>query len=176
VQQCPHCGYSARQIGQRTRGAARVVRSPIYRDVLERAKLPARARRFFCAALVAEAAEQREQSAWHFLEAAWACDDRGATQQARTCRERAAEMLGSALAYGDVATENAVVHGVLADLLRRAGRDDEAIAACATGEAALDPDDENDRQTATVLAFIRELAEAGDVDVHNAAEAFAADE
>ena len=135
-----------------------------------------RTRHFFCAALVAEAAELREQAAWHFVEAAWACDDNGADERARICRDRAAEMLASALACGDVASENPVVHGVWADLLWRAGRYDEAIAACVSAEAALDPEDETDRQTATVLAFIRELAEVADDEVHNAAEAFAAGE
>jgi hypothetical protein len=175
VQRCPRCGYCASRIGERSRGARRTVASLVYRDVLEKAKLPALARQFFCAALVAEAAEQREAAAWHFIEAAWACDDNGADEQARICRERAAEMLASAVAYGDVARENGVVHGVRADLLRRAGRYDEAIAACADGAAVLDPDDEADGQTATVLAFIHELAAVGDDEVHNAAEAFAAE-
>jgi hypothetical protein len=176
VQHCPRCGYCALRIGERTRRAGRTVASLVYRNVLEKAKLPALARHFFCAALVAEAAELREQAAWHFVEAAWACDDNGAVEQAGICRERAAEMLASALAYGDVSRDNAVVHGVRADLLRRAGRHDEAIAACAEGEAGLDPEDEADGRTATVLGFIRELAEVGDVDVHSAAEAFAAGE
>ena len=83
------------------------------------------------------------------------CDDSGATEQARICRDRAAEMLSSALAWGDIASENVVVHGVLADLLRRAGRYDDAVAACATGEAALDLNDDGDAPTPTVLAFIR---------------------
>ena len=176
VQHCPRCGYCAKRIGERTPRAGRTVGSAMYRDVLEKAKMPALARHFSCAALVAEAAERREAAAWHFAEAAWACDDSGATEQARICRDRAAEMLASAIAWGDVATENVVIHGVIADLLRRAGRYEEALAACATGEAALDSDDEDDAPTATVLAFIRELAESQDDDVHNAAEAFAAEE
>ena len=100
----------------------------------------------------------------------------GATEQARICRDRAAEMLSSALAWGDIASENVVVHGVLVDLLRRAGRYDDALAACATGEAALDPNDDDGAPTATVLAFIRGLAESEDDEVHNAAEAFATED
>ena len=176
VQHCVRCGYCAKRIGERTPKAGRTVESLIYRDVLEKAKMPALARHFFCAALVAEAAERREAAAWHFVEAAWACDDSGATEQARTCRDRAAEMLSSALAWGDIATENVVVHGVIADLRRRAGRYEEALVACAAGEVALETDDEADTPVATVLAFIRELTESQDDEVHNAAEAFAAED
>ena len=65
---------------------------------------------------------------------------------------------------------------VLADLLRRAGRYDEAIDAVASAEATLDPEDEEQSGTATVLGFIRELAEAGDDEAHSVVEAFAAEE
>ena len=176
IQRCPRCGYCAPRIAERTPKAGRTVASLVYRDVLENARMPSLARSFFCAALVAEAAELRERAAWHFVDAAWACDDSGATEQARICRQRAAEMFVSALAWGDVATENPVVRGVQADLLRRAGRHDEALAACAAAEAALDPDDAGDAQTGIVLGFIRELVESGDDDVHSAAEAFATEE
>ncbi|HLG08711.1 MAG TPA: hypothetical protein VI409_08610 [Gaiellaceae bacterium] len=176
VQQCPRCGYCADQIGQRTPRAGRTVASLMYRDVLESARMPLLARQFFCAALVAETAERRDAAASHFVDAAWACDDAGAVEQARICRQRAAEMLASAIEWGDVPTESPVARGVLADLWRRAGRYDEALAACEAGEATLDPDDEPQGQTGTVLAFIRELAEAGDDEPHNVAEAFAAEE
>jgi hypothetical protein len=161
VHHCPDCGYCAERIGERTLEADRVVASLVYRDVLEQARMPALARHFFCAALVAEAAERRDAASTHFLEAAWACDDARAAGQARICRDRAAEMLASAIEWGDVPTESPLVHGVRADLLRRAGRYDEAIGACAAGEATLDPASEEQGRAATVLAFIRELAEAG---------------
>ncbi len=97
IQHCPTCGYCAKRIGEQTPGADRTVDSVVYRDVLPRAKMPRLARHFFCAALVAEAAEEREQASWHFAEAAWACDDTGAVEQSRVCRERAAEMLVSTI-------------------------------------------------------------------------------
>jgi hypothetical protein len=90
-------------IGERARGARRAVSSLVYTDVLRNARMPALAREFFCAALVAEAAELRDASASHFLSAAW-------------------------------------------------------------------------DQAATVLAFIRELAENGDDQPHSVAEAFAKDD
>jgi hypothetical protein len=93
--------------------------------------MPALAREYFCAALVAEAAELRAAASSHFLSAAWVCDDAGAAEQARICRDRAAEMLAAAIEWGDVRSESPVVHGVRADMLRRAGRFDEAIEALA---------------------------------------------
>ena len=176
VQCCPRCGYCAENIGERAPRAGRTVASVIYRDVLENARMPALARHYFCAALVAEAGERRGDAARRFIDAAWACDDAGAAEQARICRQRAAEMLASALEWGDVPTESPVVRGVLADLLRRAGRYDEAISALDLGEELIDLGDEEGSGTATVLGFIRELAEVGDEDAHSVAEAFAAEE
>ena len=175
VQCCPDCGYCAERIGERTASAGDAVASILYRDVLENARMPAIARHFFCAALVAEADERRGVAAGHFVDAAWACDDAGAVEQARICRERAAEMLAKAIEWGD-APETPVSRGVLADLLRRAGRYDDAIDVLVAGEALLDLDDEHHGRTATVLGFIRELAEVGDGDAHSVAEAFAAEE
>ncbi len=174
VQRCPRCGYCAETIGQRSRGARRAVASIVYRDVLENARMPELARRFFCAALVAEAAELRHQSARHFCSAAWACDDAGSTEQARICRDRAAEMLARAIEWGDVPSQSPVVHGVRADMLRRAGRYEEAIEVL--DAAGVGGEDDDESQAATVLAYIRELAESGDDEPHSVAEAFSAED
>jgi tetratricopeptide (TPR) repeat protein len=176
VQRCPRCGYCAERIGERTRGAERAVSSIVYRDILDNARMPELARHYFCAALVAEAGAYREISAQHFISAAWACDDAGAGEQARLCRDRAAETLAAAIEWGDVSSGSAVVHGVRADLLRRAGRFDDAIEALEAAAATLGADSQEDEGTATVLAFIRELAEVGDAAAHCVAEAFAAGE
>jgi hypothetical protein len=172
IQRCPRCGYCAEQVGQRTRGARQAVESIIYRDVLENARMPELARQYFCAALVAEAAELRDQASSHLLSAAWACDDSGAAEQARICRDRAAEMLAKAIEWGDVPSESPVVHGVRADMLRRAGRYHDSLAAL-DAATTRDADDDEPTQAATVLAYIRELAEAGDDEAHSVAEAFA---
>lgn len=99
--------------------------SLVYRDVIENARMPELARRYFCAALVAEAAEQRDAP---------------------------------------------VVHGVRADMLRRAGRFDEALAAAGLG------DDDATTGASTVLAYIAELAASGDDEPHSVTEAFAEDD
>ena len=135
--------------------------------------MPLLARRFFCAALVAEADERRDVAFSQLLSAAWACDDSGVEEQARICRDRAVEMLAAAMEGGDVPASNPVGHVVLADVLRRAGRFEEAMAACAVAESGLLSEDGEESRTAAVIAFIRALAEAADDDVHVVAEAFA---
>lgn len=179
IQRCRSCGYCASSLGSAPPGAAEVVESIVYRGVREGSKLPRLARDYFCAALIAEGAEaDPERASRRFLKAAWACDDAGASAQARTCRERAAEMLRSAIATGELEPPREVALAILADLERRARRFDEALAACDGAEQALEDVDDDDPKAATaaVIAFIRELAEAGDDECHSAAEAFARDD
>jgi hypothetical protein len=178
VQRCRSCGYCARSLGKAPPGAAAVVESPVYQGVRQDSKLPRLARDYFCRALVAEASGYIEGAAHSFLEAAWACDDKGAAAQARICRERSAEMLERALASGDHEPPREVVLTVLADVRRRAGWFADALAACDEAEQALEdtPDSDSVTATAAVIEFIRERAEAGDDDCYNAAEAFAAEE
>ena len=173
VQRCDGCGYCAASIGQAPIGARETVETIVYRDVLERSKLPKLARRLFCAALVSEAAEEPEDAAWLFLKAAWACDDKRARAQARTCRERSAEMFHRALESGEADGSPAFVLTLSADLWRRAGRFDEAIAAAAEAEQFCDTDEEEAAGTVAVASFILELAKSGDDKRHNTAEAFA---
>lgn len=184
VQRCDSCGYCAPSIGEAFPGAREVVDSVTYREVLERSKLPRVARSLFCAALVAEAAGRLDSSAWRFLEAAWACDDKSADRQARICRERAAEMFAKALELGETQPPDAVVHTLIAEIWRRCGRFDDALAACAAAEAELgstvatdDEEVEDERSgAAAVVAYIRTLAIAGEDDRRNCAEAFDHDE
>ncbi len=83
-------------------------------------------------------------------------------------------MLAKAIEWGDVPSESPVVHGVRADMLRRAGRYEDALAAL---DAVVTADADNEpTQAATVLAYIRELAESGDDTPHSVAEAFAAED
>ena len=182
VQHCDGCGYCAGSIGQAPPDARSVVESPVYREVLQRSRLPKLARSLFCAALVAESTGEAETTAWWFLQAAWACDDRNARAQARICRERAAEMFIRALETGETERPAPVMHTLIAELWRRAGRFDEALEECAAAETELglvlnEPDDEDERVgTATVATFVRNLAIAGDDESRTCAEAFADEE
>lgn len=178
VQRCDACGYAARSIGSAPRQAGEVVRSVVYRDVLERSKLPGLARSYFCAALVAEAAGEYEASGWAFLSAAWDCDDRDLAGRARTCRERAAEMFSRGLERGRLELSPSVALTLVAELWRRAGRFDEALASCEAADAELAEiasagEGEDGGSTSAVVAFLRTLATVGDDESHSCAEAFA---
>jgi hypothetical protein len=159
VQRCEGCGYAATSIGVAPPGAVETVGSVVYRGVLERSKLPSLARTYFCAALVEESAGRDEGAGWAFLSAAWACDDAGATRHARSCRERAAEMLTRALDNGALEMPRGVAQTLVAELWRRAARADEALAACEAAEqelaehAATDEDDERS-PTAAVIELV----------------------
>lgn len=175
VQRCDACGYCAESIGQARVGAGATVESAVYRDVLQRSKLPRLARTLFCAALVSEGAGELEPSAWRFLQAAWACDDKGSQVEARICRERAAEMFNKALETGEAEAPQAVVLTLCADVWRRAGRFDEARVAASEAKELLGDgaDTEETAGAAVVASYIRGLAESGDDEAHNVAEAFA---
>lgn len=177
VQRCHACGYCSRSLGQAPPGARATVESIAYRDVLERSDLPGVARTLFCAGLVAESGGQLEAAAWRFLEAAWTCDDRHAHTQARTCRERAVEMFDRALRAGEARAHEAVVLTLTGDLLRRAGRFDEALARCDSVAAVVaETDDEELEGTANVAAFIRCAAARCDDASHHIGEVFAGEE
>ena len=172
VQCCPGCGYCAVDVGELRTNAGRAVADAAYADVLKNSGMPALARHYYCAALVAEAAGESDRAARHYIEAAWACDDAEATERGRACRLRAAEMMAAAFESGQAA-DSPVSHGVRADLLRRAGLFEEALAAVEDAEAVLPEDfSPHSLQTWVVLTYIRELAGAEDDEPHTIEDAF----
>jgi hypothetical protein len=176
VQRCPACGYCAGRLGEASPRARDVVGSVAYRDVLERSRLPGLARSFFCAALVHEAAGDHDDAAWRMVEAAWACDDHPAPAQARVCRDRAVELFRRALETGDAHAPEGHVLTLVADLLRRARRFDEAIATAESAQASLAEDGHADDPAAGIARFVAALASEGDDDAHTVAEVLAPDE
>lgn len=174
VQRCGACGYCAAELGKALPGAAEVVRSALFAEARVRTELPRTARDYFCVGLVHGGVSDPQRAAHSFLHAAWACDDANALTEARVCRERAAEMLRLAISRGELGGPREVAFAVLADIERRARRFEEALAACDEAEWALEGIEGEEREsTWAVVAFIRELAEAGDDSCHSAAEAFA---
>jgi hypothetical protein len=172
VQCCPGCGYCAVDVEEVRTNAGRAVADAAYADVLKNSGMPALARHYYCAALVAEAAGEPDRAARHYIEAAWACDDAEATERGRACRLRAAEMMAAAFESGQAA-DSPVSHGVRADLLRRAGLFEEALAAVEDALAVLPEDfSPHSLQTWVVLTYIRELAGAEDDEPHTIEDAF----
>lgn len=142
--------------------------------------MPLLARRLFCATLVAEGSGLRERAAWGYLEAAWACDDAYAPVQARTCRERAADAFLAALEWGEAGALPSSVRTLVADILRRAGRFEDALASLDAAETHAMPETEDDPEAAVagaaVRRFMRALCELEDAAAHPLAEAFAVEE
>ena len=137
--------------------AREIVQSPAYRALLADADLPELARSFLCSSMIFEEIDEEAFAARNAIDAAWVCDDEGLPEAAVRCRLRAVERLresegdGDAL-YADPSTEYAVI----VDLLRRAGRFEDAVA---RAEAALG---DAEGEVAAVLAFSRSLALARD--------------
>lgn len=166
VQCCGSCGYCAPSIGEATPGVGDVVDSPAYRAQLAEPGIPELARSFLCAALIFGELGEAALAAQMAIEAAWVCDDENAVEAARRCRLRAVELLRESRATGDALhPDSQTESAVLVDLLRRAGRFDEAVAEAddSVAEAKGEP--------AAVLAFSRSLALAGDSSVYTVEDA-----
>src|SRR5262249_42024087 len=96
VQECPGCGYCAVDISRAPRGARATIASEDYQQLRRDASRPLNATRFLCAALVAERGRQFAAGGHAAVNAAWVCDDAGATEAAQTCRLRAVELFEKA--------------------------------------------------------------------------------
>jgi hypothetical protein len=138
----------------------RVVESEGYADAGR--DMPVLARDFLRCAQIAQAVGQPAEAGWARLQAAWACDDAGAAEEAAACRDLAVERFRAAIASEPVFSEGAREHGTcLAECLRRNGRFDEAVHACDVALTA-DPDP----TLAPVLRFLRCRSVAHDPGVY----------
>ena len=167
VQRCPSCGYCAPHLAGGGPRAARVVRAAAYQSLLADTTRPALANSFLASSAVLEGGAALADAGWQAVYAAWACDDAGDDVAATECRLQAAELFASALlARQEVAIDPGGADALIADLLRRAGRFDEAIARVAAIE-----DRPILKPTRRVLRYIAALAARGDRGAHSAAEA-----
>jgi hypothetical protein len=167
VQRCPSCGYCAPDLTVGSPRAARVVRTAAYQTLLTDPTRPALANAFLAASAVFAGCGTRADAGWQAVYAAWACDDAGDDLAATACRLHAVEHFASAMLAGqDVAVDPGGADAVIADLLRRAGHFEEAIARVeATRERRIL------KPTRRVLLYIASLAAEGDRAAHAAAEA-----
>ncbi len=122
-----------------------------------------------CHAILLEETGNEQAAAWRAVNAAWACDDEGAGEAAARARLRAVELFRLEIAeggeFGDegqledtFASESAM----LAELLRRAGRFEDAIQECGEGlESVLD------ERLRRLLVLQRSLAEQRDDRLHS---------
>ncbi len=162
VQRCPSCGYCAPDLEAGPPRAARVVQTTAYKALVDEPARPALANAFLASSAVFEAGAAFADAGWQAVYAAWACDDVGDDEAAVQCRMRAVELFSqAALVRQEVVAEPGGADAVMADLLRRAGRFDEAIARAEAGaEQARAP------LTRRVLAYIASLAAQEDRAAH----------
>ena len=128
IHRCPKCGYCASDISETAPDAASVVHSQEYTRQLSEPAIPELANSFLCKALIDERSGDYAAAAWAMIHAAWVCDDAESSDSARTSRRRAADMIDRALENGqEVAGQEGAETAVQVDLLRRAGRFDDAL-------------------------------------------------
>lgn len=127
--QCGNCGYCAPDISEGPDAAAEIIVSESYRRAIADSAGPALAGRWRAWALVSERVGDRATAGWATLQAAWASEDAGQKDAARTYRAIALEHLSGCADAGVQTTEDAGSQQLLLlDLQRRLGRYAEAKA------------------------------------------------
>jgi hypothetical protein len=124
LQECPTCGYVNGDLSQTIDGARQTIESAPYIELMAQSKVPELARRFGRFALLQQA--DPASAGFALLRAAWACDDEQQSEQARSFRNQAADLLLTLQPFSDD-EEQATIGTVLVDVLRRAERFSEAI-------------------------------------------------
>jgi hypothetical protein len=173
IWRCPWCGFTDSPPSDPgspepvTEGVAALVRSHEYRYQLRVEMLPALANSYLCRALIEVAEGRLRRAGWLALKAAWVCDDLGDRPGARYCRSRTVDLWEAAEEAGEPIVEDGTPARqlLLADVLRRARRFDEAKAHCDRGRSAGPKE-----PLRTLLAFEDELASREDSDAHAVVE------
>lgn len=177
VWRCPECGFAeAPKIYLQEREpvgdyVAALVRSHAYRAQLEDESLPHLARSWLCRAMVEGAEGRLVRAGWSALCGAWACDDLGDEGPARHCRLRALHLWSGVDEAGEAIVEQgfAASQLLLADVLRRAGRFEEARWRCHRGLSG-----RPEEPFRSLLEFEIEVVAREDTGAHHVGEALGA--
>jgi hypothetical protein len=167
VQRCPDCGYCAAVVSETCRPEAReIVNSREYKEQLNNPTYPELANSFLCKAIVDLESRALAATTLALMRAAWVCDDSGHFDQARICRQKAADMLVIAEEAGQqVSKQEGTDTAILVDLLRRSGRIEEARKVIAARRDGI-----SDKVIAHILDFQTTLLNKNDVSCHTIAE------
>lgn len=186
VEECPHCGYAYNTIDEKIAGIDTLTQlfanvderpaSQLWRRLFnecrsmrdETSKPESNlVRRFLTASKVAQIAGSADDAAHYALCAAWAADDENDHTSASICRDLAADFFRAILLETDRPSDIWTVNATrLTDVLRRAGRSDDAIAL--SGQLLGGELDETIR---AVLTFQREASLKQDAACYTVAEA-----
>ena len=133
MQLCPECGYASSDISTIHEDAPDFVGTPAYQRQRFDSATPELARPFLCHALILAHVKQYADAGWTALHAAWTCDDDKDNTAAAKARLTAIEYWKHgkrhAQPFGDLPEEFALA----ADVLRRAGKFEEALVTCTEG-------------------------------------------
>ncbi len=160
LQQCPHCGYAAPDIGRAHPAAAAAVAAAPFRALIAETSHPLLARRFLAWAHVLEETGALHAAAEATLQAAWVADDLDRADLARAWRLEAVALWRSGPALDPEQTVRVV------DALRRAEAWDDAAATAAELARSRPPE-----PVAQVIGLERRLVEARDAGRHTVASA-----
>lgn len=131
---CPHCGYCAPDLAESVPEASRVVLSPEYKEILDDASLPEKARHFLCCARILHQTGMFADAGWSALHASWACDDELNEEGALRCRRAAIDYWQLGKRSGQPFSENLWGEfAIITDVYRRTGQFELARESCEEG-------------------------------------------
>ena len=140
MQLCPECGYAASDISAIHENAADFIAELDYQRQLFDSATPEIARPFLCHALILNHVKQYADAGWTALHAAWACDDSGDDAPAQRARGLAIGYWKHGKSHGQTFAELPEEFALATDVLRRAGRFEEALVTCTEGMSLDDLD------------------------------------
>lgn len=115
IQECPHCGYASDQIDDETDATMNFLLSEGYKNSDGIVFLSNLAKKFYKFYLISKVDDNQEDAFKCMHRAAWACDDKGDTDNAVICRKKALEELDNLIQ----AQDSDKLQLIRADLLRR---------------------------------------------------------
>lgn len=127
LEQCPQCGYAAADISSVHEKAGAWLEGDGHRQALNDESVPEPARRFLVHALVLREVGQLADAGWISLQGAWVCDDLGQDAAAIRFRSQAIEYWLRGRSAGEDFASPGEDFALIADVLRRAGRLEEAL-------------------------------------------------
>ena len=170
VQECPKCHCCAPQVDDLPEGVeAAWVRSADYRAVALDGSTPDIPRRFLAYAHLVRRAVDERRFAWATIRAAWGFDDLGSAfrERAAACRVEARDAIHQLHGLGKTLANDQETDQILClDLLRRAGRFEEAASAASEMITSASSD-----VLRNIAIFQARRAEAKDDGCHTVGEA-----